>query len=80
MRRSITKATMGGNQSKTVVRYESEFCEPGTQKARMEQMRLLRTLAETPELQNCGYFAFQKMNMRHTGEVWVIELEAVGSE
>lgn len=80
MKRSFSNATMGGGQSKVIVRYESESCELGSSKARMEQMRLLKTLADTAELQNCGYWPFQKMSMKHTGEVWIIELEAIGSE
>ena len=81
MRRSpCTKTTMGGGQDRYTLRYESEACEPGSREARMEQMRMLRTIADTPELQICGFHPFQKMSMRHTGDCWVIELEATGSE
>lgn len=81
MRRGpVTRTTMGGGQARYSVRYESEPCEPGSKESRMEQMRLLRTLAESPELQICGFFPFQKMSMRHTGDCWLIELEATGSE
>lgn len=81
MRRSaLNKTTMGGNQARYSVRFESELCEPGTTQYRMEQMRLLRTLADSPELQMCGFYPFQKMSVRHTGEFWLIELEAIGPE
>ncbi len=80
MRRSpMVKATMGGNQARYTVKFESELCEPGVQ-MNTERVRMLRTLAETPELQMCGYYPFQKLSMRHTGEMWIIELEAIGPE
>ena len=81
MRRSpITKTTMGGTQVRFTLKYESEPCEPGTILARQEQMRMLRTLADSPELQLCGFYPFQKMSVRHTGDCWLIELEAIGPE
>ena len=80
MRRSFTKTTLGGNETRVTVRYESERCEPGSLEARKEQIRLLRTLADSTELQNCGFHPFQKLTMKHTGESWLIELEATGPE
>lgn len=80
MRRSFSKTTLGGNDVRVTVRYESEYCEPGTPEARREQMRLLRTLADSTELQICGFHPFQKMTMKHNGTVWLMELEATGPE
>lgn len=80
MRRgTMVKTTMGGNQARYSIRFESEVCEPGIQ-ANTERMRMLRTIADTPELQMCGYYPFQKLSMRHTGEMWIIELEAIGPD
>lgn len=81
MRRSpFKKTTLGGGEARYTLRYESEMCEPGTREARMEQIRILRALADNPELHNTGLIPFQKLSMRHTGECWIIELEATGSE
>jgi len=78
-RQPMVKTTMGGNQARYTVRLESELCEPGIP-ANMERMRMLRTIADTPDLQMCGFYPFQKFSMRHTGEMWIIELEASGPE
>lgn len=48
--------------------------------ARAAQISLLRTISDNPELQLCGLIPFQKMNVRHTGECWIVELEAIGSD
>lgn len=81
MRRSpCNKTTMGGFTARYSIRYESELCEPSTTEARMEQIRMIRTLADSPELQICGFYPFQKMSMHHTGNRWIMELEAIGPE
>jgi hypothetical protein len=48
--------------------------------ARMAQVALLRSLTDNVELLNCGFSPFQKLSMRHTGDVWLIEMEAVQPE
>lgn len=81
MRRSpCSRTTLGGGQARFLQKYESENCEPGTIQARMEQISMLRTLADTPELHLCGLYPYQKFSMRHNGDCWIIELEAVGQE
>lgn len=81
MQRSpCNKTTLGGGQARYTVKYESDPCEPGTMQARAVQIALLRTIGETPDLQLCGLIPFQKMSIRHTGECWLVELEATGSE
>jgi len=71
---------MGGSQFRYTQVYESEYCEEGSIQAKFQQIQMIRTLADTPELQLCGYYPFQKMSMRHNGTNWVMELEATGNE
>lgn len=77
MTRTQTTAVMGGNQIKHIVRYQSANCTEGTIEYRAQQIALLRMLGQTPDLHHCGLRPFQKMNMRYTGEAWVIEMESV---
>ena len=37
---------------------------------------LFQTFLNSPDLINCGLHAPQKMNLVHSGEAWVLELEA----
>lgn len=81
MRRNpIVTTSLGDGNCRRTIRLTSEPCTPNTIEARMQQVQLLREFAETPEVQMCGFTFFQKMTMSHTGEVWVIELEATSSE
>lgn len=45
--------------------------------ARASQISLLKTLADTPDLQLCGAAFFSKLRMEHTGECWKVTMEAV---
>lgn len=80
MNRKTTTVSIGGGQCRVSVRIESEPCEIDTMEARRAQVALLRGLTDNIELLNCGFKPFQKLTMRHTGEVWLVEMEAVQSE
>lgn len=80
MNRKTTTVSVGGGQCRVTVQISSEPCEIGTMAARQAQVALLRALTDNIELMNCGFKAFEKLTMRHTGEVWLIEMEAVQSE
>lgn len=80
MKRTQSKSALSGNEVKVTVKLESEHCEVGSLQARMQQVEMLRQLTSNPELMNCGYAPFQRLTMRHTGEAWVIEMEAVATE
>ena len=80
MNRKSTTVSIGGGQCRVTVVITSEPCEQGTMAARQAQVALLRALTDNIELMNCGFLPFQKLTMRHTGEVWLVEMEAVQSE
>jgi len=80
MKRTTSKVSIGGNQCRVMVRVESDPCEMGTQEARRLQVALLRAMTDNIELLNCGFLPFQKLTMKHTGDVWQIEMEAVQDE
>lgn len=80
MNRKTTTVSVGGGQCRVTVSVTSEPCEAGSMKARMAQVALLRSLTDNVELLNCGFLPFEKLTMRHTGDVWLIEMEAVQPE
>jgi len=80
MNRKTTTVSIGGGQCRVTVSIASAPCEPGSMQARMAQVALLRSLTDNVELLNCGFSPFQKLSMRHTGDVWLIEMEAVQPE
>jgi hypothetical protein len=80
MNRKTTTVSIGGGQCRVTVVITSDPCEIGTMEARRAQVGLLRALTDNIELLNCGFKPFQKFTMRHTGEVWLVEMEAVQSE
>lgn len=80
MNRRVSTVSIGGGQCRVTVTILSEPCEFGTAVARALQVSMLRTLTDNIELMNCGFKPFQKLNMRHTGEQWVVEMEAIQPE
>jgi len=80
MKRTTSRVSIGGEQCRVTVRLDSDPCEVGTIEGRKAQVDLLRALTENIELMNCGFKPFQKLSMKHTGENWSIEMEAVQSE
>jgi hypothetical protein len=77
--RTTTKSNLGDGQKLWTVTFTSDPCEPGTASQRAAQVSLLKTLADTPELQLCGLNFFEKMRMSHDGTNWHIVLEAVST-
>lgn len=55
----------------------SEEFEVGTTQERMEKFRLLRTVAEQPDLTLVRGQDFEKSTMYRVGNTWCIEFEAV---
>ena len=80
MQRKTTTVSIGGGQCRVTVAISSDPREIGTMEARQAQVGILRALTDNIELLNCGFKPFQKLTMRHTGEVWLVEMEAVQSE
>lgn len=76
MNRSVFHQKIGDDEVRTSIRIEGEDCSPNTFEYRWYQTTLLRMMAETPELLNCGMEAFQKLRMYHDGGKWIIEAEA----
>lgn len=77
MKRVTADVTVGEGKKKSRVRLTSVPCAPGTVEARVEQYRLLRNVADLPDLTHCGLEPFEKLTMYHDGQAWVIEAEAV---
>lgn len=77
MHRSYTKVKIGDHQTRHSVRLYSDFCEYGTHAARVAQSMLIQTIADTPQLVTCGPTIFDKLVIKHDGERWVVEAEAI---
>lgn len=75
MTRTTTKSNLGDGQKLYTVNLLSPPCEALD---RGLQVSLLKSLADTPELQKCGDVYFTKLRMAHDGIQWVITMEAVG--
>lgn len=43
---------------------------------RPKQWLMLQTIANTPDLMNCGPTTFESMKMVFNGEQWVVEMQA----
>lgn len=48
--------------------------------ARKAQVELLKAVVDNVDLLTCGFVPFQNFTMKHTGENWQIEMEAVQPE
>lgn len=57
--------------------YESNPCQPQDVSGRVEQMSMLQSLVDQPQLTYCGPVPFDSMKVFHNGSSWVVELEAV---
>lgn len=77
MRRTATKSRITDNRWRHHVRLEGDLCIPGTHASRIVQAFLLEAVAQDLSLVACGGESFEKLSMRHDGERWVLEAEAV---
>ncbi len=77
MRRTQTKSRVADSQTRHHVRIEGLPCAPGTHASRIAQARLIEALAEDLSLVACGGVPFEKLVIRHDGEYWIAEAEAV---
>jgi len=80
LRRTISKARVNESEVRYKVRLEDDVCTPDSQESRFHQLRLLRTLVETPDLLTCGPGPFKKLTIQHDGEKWVCDVEALVEE
>lgn len=80
MRRAIAKSRVDDGHTRHSVRIEGEDCAQNTHEARVLQHQMLEMLAQDVSMLACGHAPFQKMTMRHDGERWVVEAEALADE
>ena len=77
MKRTLSKVVIQDDRVRYRVVIEGEPCLKGSQEARFEAFNLLRMMGEDPTLTACGLNDFQELIMRHTGDKWVIQAEAI---
>lgn len=78
MYRTVKTTPVNDAEFKYEVRIEGEGCPGIGLGSRLNQVEMLRLLATTPGLTDCGSLPFQNLRMFHDGERWVVTLEAVG--
>ncbi len=77
MNRQILKSNLGDGTKLWTVTLTGDPTDLGSPAARASQISLLKTLADTPDLQLCGATFFRTLKMQHTGDAWTIVMEAV---
>ncbi len=75
MKRVTKRVPLTGGQARYITTVSSDSAESDYEK-RFRLQEILRILADTPDLWNCGPALFSTLKMRFTGECWVIEMEA----
>jgi len=74
--RKMKRFPVDNDHYKFVVTLSNESCTLGSMEAAKRQFELLRALIDNPQIGYCGPALFQKMKFWHSGEKWVMELEA----
>lgn len=80
MKKTTKVIPVGTTQSRYLVTLSTDPVTEGDTDKRMKQWNMLKTIAENPELMNCGPSLFQKMRMFFSGSEWVVELESLVDE
>lgn len=73
----VKSIPVGGQKTRFLVTITSDSCQRETEEGRFWQMQLLQMMASQPDLTMCGMHPFERMKMTHTGQEWLVELEAV---
>lgn len=77
MKKTTGKVKIEDNRTRHFVRLVSDNCEHGTRECENELFLFLAAIANTRELTYCGYQPFDRMSIKHDGERWVAEAEAI---
>lgn len=78
MNRTVKQTPVNDSDFKYEVQIEGETCPSTGLGNRLNQVEMLRLLAATPGLTDCGSLPFRTLRMFHDGERWMVTLEAVG--
>lgn len=76
MNRTIKQHPLHDGGTRYEVRIEDEPCPKGGLASRFRTTDLLRLLASTPGLIDCGPVMFDTLRIYHDGERWVAVMEA----
>lgn len=77
MKKTLSNVKLGDSQIRARVRIEDDECLPTSQYFRMGAYRLLRTIADQPDLTACLLAPFERLTVYHNGKSWVADAEAV---
>lgn len=77
MQRIATSVPMEDGRVKYRVRIVSDNCEPNSTLSDQMRWMLLENVTQNPSIIACGAVPFETFRMYHTGQFWVIEVEAV---
>ena len=79
MRRTVSETRVGTKQIRYKVRIEDDPSAPGHQSG-LRLITFMETLAQSPDLLNCGYSKPQRLSLYHSGTGWIAEGEATIEE
>lgn len=77
--KKLTKRIPLGKKTRFITTLIGEEAQ-GPDDRRPKQWLMLQTIANTPDLMNCGPVTFETMKMSFNGEQWVVEMQADVSE
>lgn len=77
LQKKTLKTPYGENELRYRLIVETDNCVRDTLHSRLVRQELLGYIANDPFFSQCGGWDFHKMSMRHDGEKWVVEFEAI---
>ena len=77
MRRTSLIVDLGGNLKLYKTKIFDQKSIAHTQDSLARQKLFLHAILTSPDILNCGYRAFDKVSIYHTGEEWVAEAECL---
>jgi hypothetical protein len=80
MRRRLNEVAIADGRVRYTVVVEGDACEPGTDAARYRQYEFLLHLSNNQDLLACGPVMYEHLSIRHNGDRWVAEAQAVVSK
>lgn len=77
--RQYRRVEIGDNLFRNRVTILGPKCEADSQLSRQAQGLFLTWLSENRALLECGYAPFDTLSIKHNGERWICECEAIGA-
>jgi hypothetical protein len=77
MKKVTGRVKIDENKIRHFVRLISDECTYGTREYENELFTFLGVIAQSRDLSFCGHQPFDRMSIRHDGDRWIAEAEAI---